>query len=84
MAADRPVYWFPAKRFGWGWGLPRVWQGWLVLAIFAALVGAGAVSLLPSRGPGAFVAYSVVLCLGLMGVCIIKGEPPGRRDRRRD
>lgn len=21
--------WFPAKKFGWGWGLPKVWQGWV-------------------------------------------------------
>jgi hypothetical protein len=25
-------YWFPAKRYGWGWGLPVTWQGWAVLA----------------------------------------------------
>jgi hypothetical protein len=23
-------YWFPAKRYGWGWGIPSSWQGWLV------------------------------------------------------
>jgi hypothetical protein len=28
-------YWFPAGRYGWGWGLPVRWQGWLVLAAFA-------------------------------------------------
>jgi hypothetical protein len=27
-------YWFPAKRYGWGWGIPNVWQGWLVLFVF--------------------------------------------------
>jgi hypothetical protein len=21
--------WFPAKRYGWGWGLPCCWQGWV-------------------------------------------------------
>jgi hypothetical protein len=21
-------YWFPAKRYGWGWGIPSTWQGW--------------------------------------------------------
>lgn len=26
-------YWFPAKRFGWGWGLPSAWQGWVVLLL---------------------------------------------------
>ena len=29
-------YWFPAKRYGWGWGLPVRWQGWVVMAVFAA------------------------------------------------
>ncbi len=23
--------WFPAKKFGWGWGQPKVWQGWVAL-----------------------------------------------------
>ena len=34
-------YWFPARRYGWGWGLPATWQGWLVLAgyVLLALVG---------------------------------------------
>ncbi len=39
------VYWFPAKRYGWGWGLPAVWQSWLVLIGFFVLLGAGAVVL---------------------------------------
>src|SRR6266702_3273794 len=26
-------YWFPAKRYGYGWGIPTTWQGWLVLAV---------------------------------------------------
>ena len=30
----QPKYWFPAKRYGWGWGLPGTWQGWLVVAAF--------------------------------------------------
>ncbi len=23
--------WFPAKKYGYGWGMPVVWQGWVVL-----------------------------------------------------
>jgi hypothetical protein len=34
-------YWFPAKRYGWGWGLPITWQGWLVFAAFIGLVAVG-------------------------------------------
>jgi len=30
-------FWFPAKRFGWGWGPPTKWRGWAVLA--ASLAG---------------------------------------------
>ena len=74
--ADRPPYWFPAKRIGWGWGPPTVWQGWAVMALFAVLLLLGAIRLLPSRGPGVFVAYSAALCVLLMIVCWIKGEPP--------
>ena len=62
MPAEQ-TYWFPAKRYGWGWGLPVVWQGWFVVAAFACLVLGGAVVLLPSYGPAVFVAYSVLLCL---------------------
>lgn len=69
-------YWFPAKRYGWGWGLPTAWQGWVVIAVFAGLVLAGAVVLLPSRGPVMFIAYSVVLCFVLTAVCWLKGERP--------
>lgn len=74
--AKQPKYWFPAKRYGWGWGPPVAWQGWLVLVIFFALVLAGAVVLLPSRGQLAFVAYTFVLVVLLVAVCWIKGEPP--------
>ena len=71
-----PKYWFPAKRYGWGWGLPTAWQGWIVIAIFACLILAGAVVLLPSRGAAVFVAYAVLLCVVLIVVCWFKGEPP--------
>jgi hypothetical protein len=30
------------KRYGWGWGLPAAWQGWVALAVFLGLVAAGA------------------------------------------
>ena len=73
---DKEPYWFPAKRYGWGWGIPTVWQGWVVVAVFAALLVAGAVFILPSWGQPAFVAYSALLCAALVIVCWMKGEPP--------
>jgi hypothetical protein len=26
--------WFGTKKYGWGWGLPKTWQGWAVLIIY--------------------------------------------------
>ena len=69
-------YWFPAKRYGWGWGLPRVWQGWLVYAVFIALVAADSLVFPPRAHMAAFLLYIVVVCAALVGVCWLKGEPP--------
>jgi hypothetical protein len=69
-------YWFPAKRYGWGWGLPDTWQGWLVLATFLGLVVAGAIIFPPAASPVLYVVYIVVLGVLLLGVCWLKGEPP--------
>ncbi len=74
-----PESWFPAKRYGWGWGPPRTWQGWLVLAAFVVLLALGAVVLVPMQRPVCFVAYAAVLCAGLIAVCYLKGEPPSWR-----
>jgi hypothetical protein len=78
-------YWFPAKRYGWGWGLPRTWEGWLVLAAFVALVAAGAWLFPPGATPGSYFTYVLVLAALLLGVCWLTGEPPRWRwgnDRR--
>jgi hypothetical protein len=69
-------YWFPAKRYGYGWGLPATWQGWVVLGAFFVLLLVGAFVLPPSRHPKGFTAYTAVLCGLLFAVCYTKGEPP--------
>jgi hypothetical protein len=73
---EKPEYWFPAKRYGWGWGLPRTWQGWIVLAVFFALIGAGVLYFPPAEHRIGFVIYIVVLIVLLVAVCYAKGEPP--------
>jgi hypothetical protein len=74
-APHRESYWFPARRYGWGWGPPATWQGWVVLAVwFVALIGGTPLLLL-----GHFVlwlTYLLALSLLLMVVCYRKGEPP--------
>ena len=68
------TYWFRAKRYGWGWGLPLTWQGWVVLAVFFALLGAG-MHFLPTN---AFIFFGYVALLSgvLVVICWLKGEPP--------
>jgi hypothetical protein len=73
-----PEYWFRAKRYGWGWGLPIAWQGWLSLAVFYALLLVGAWAILPQYGNGIFVAYAVALVAAQLCVCWLKGEPQRR------
>ncbi|MEJ5999624.1 hypothetical protein [Paucibacter soli] len=68
-------YWFPAKRYGWGWGLPSAWQGWLVLVAFMALLVAGTL-LLRTEPPVFLLAYTAVLGVALVVICWRKGEPP--------
>jgi len=70
-------YWFRAKKYGWGWGLPLKWQGWVVLAGFFVLLAVGNVWLLSStKSPALFLGYVLVLTTTLVGICYAKGEPP--------
>ena len=76
MPIDSTDYWFPAKRYGWGWGLPVCWQGWVVLAIYAVLLAAGIVGLHPERSSTGFVWYVAGLSVLLVLMCWWRGEPP--------
>jgi len=67
-------YWFPAKRYGWGWGLPITWQGWLVDTVWAAALVVGSTQLI--RRPAVFVLYSLGLAAVLLAIHFAKGEPP--------
>ncbi len=72
-------YWFPAKRYGWGWGFPSSWQGWMVLCIFIVLVALGSFVFPPDRQVGLYFGYVGVLTALLIAVCWLKGEPPSWR-----
>jgi hypothetical protein len=76
--ADPDQYWFPAKRRGWGWGPPTVWQGWVVLVgILAANITVG-VLLLPYHVVG-FLCFVLAMVLLMLLICYVKGEPPSWR-----
>jgi hypothetical protein len=68
-------YWFPAKRYGWGWGPPLTWQGWVVLIVWLAILGAAAIRLMPMH-PIEFTVFTLIMVGLLTLICYIKGEPP--------
>ncbi|MFL9863653.1 hypothetical protein PQR67_05665 [Paraburkholderia fungorum] len=69
-------YWFPAKRYGWGWGFPSRWQGWVVLIVYIALMCLDAYRFPPDREPVTFALVVVLLSAALLAICWLKGEPP--------
>ncbi|NKF23092.1 hypothetical protein [Solimonas marina] len=73
----RSDYWFPRRRFGWGWGMPVRWQGWIVLALSLALLFLGLTWLRPLYGQTLFVGYTALVCAALVFICWLKGAPPG-------
>jgi hypothetical protein len=75
LKPDEKKIWFPAKKYGWGWGPPRCWQGWLVLVAYFILIGACAVLLLPKHN-GLFLGCVGILVTVLIFICFLKGEKP--------
>ncbi|MEM5446224.1 hypothetical protein [Paraburkholderia guartelaensis] len=69
-------YWFRAKRYGWGWGLPLTWQGWVVLVAYVLSIALSAILFEPHGQPYAFAAFVILATLALSAVCWLKGEPP--------
>jgi lipoprotein signal peptidase len=76
VPADKP-YWFPAKRYGWGWGPPATWQGWVTALTWIVAVFAGLYLLRHNPyQPGCSLAFILVMGGILTLICYWKGEPP--------
>ena len=72
---DRDI-WFPAKRYGWGRGLPVTWQGWAVTAAYFVVLLIGLFGIDPARQLPLFVAWMLGWSAVLVAVCWWKGERP--------
>jgi hypothetical protein len=75
---DQNQYWFRAKRYGWGWGLPSSPAGWAFFLIWFAALMLG-VACFRRYHPLAPVAFLAVMTALLVLVCYKKGEPPSWR-----
>ncbi len=77
MKPGENKFWFPAKKYGFGWGPPNCWQGWVVVAAYLASLAGCAVLLLPDKK--AFLACVAGLTIVFCTVCWLKGEKAGWR-----
>jgi hypothetical protein len=72
------AYWFRAKPYGWGWGLPSSPAGWVFFLIWLGVLIGGLAWLRRINGllPVLFLGFMTAL---LVIVCYAKGEPPAWR-----
>jgi hypothetical protein len=75
---ERPPFWFAAKRYGYGWGLPVRWEGWVVFAAYVALLYAGIRYIFEPASKLGLGIYIAVLTAVLVAIVFIKGERPLR------
>jgi hypothetical protein len=77
-------YWFRAKRYGWGWGLPVRREGWLVLAGYLIItVGLAAAPVFFGDSAGPVSAVGVIAATFVfVAICYRTGEPPSGAGRR--
>ena len=72
----KPTFWFPVKRYGWGWGLPVRWQGWVVFVSYLGLIFGGMYDFLPQRNALGLLGYISGLTAVLVLIVAVKGERP--------
>jgi hypothetical protein len=74
---EKPVYWFRAKRYGWGWDLPLTWQGWVTYIAFVFLLTLTAISSQFDTNEGVFTFVRIVIALDMLLISVTwwKGEP---------
>ena len=83
MNANDQRYWFRAKRYGWGWGPPITWQGWVVFISWLILFSSG-VYYFAARRSLLHLAFAFAMVIVLVLICYWKGEPPRWRFGGRD
>ena len=75
MKEEMKEIWFPAKKYGFGWGLPICWQGWAVLLSYVLLTAIGSIFLTNSTENMIWLLpYILILTILFIFVCWKKGE----------
>ena len=72
--SSKKTVWFPAKKYGIGWGLPITWQGWVVLLLYIALSIIGTIYF-KQKGKEIFIPFYIIFLTSLfIYICWKKGE----------
>jgi len=71
---EQQRHWFPAKKYGYGWGLPVVWQGWALLLGYLGLVAAAGLAVSGGTDLLWFLPLHLVLTGLFLFVVWKKGE----------
>ncbi|MGB6219961.1 hypothetical protein [Haloferula sp.] len=68
-------YWFPAKRYGWGWGVPSSWQGWVATLLYLLVIVGLAFVFDPAASVVPYLVSVFAASAVLLIICWKKGEP---------
>jgi hypothetical protein len=69
-------YWFPTRRYGWGWGVPYSWKGWAVYIGYFLAISAIVWLAPPTRSRPLFLGLLAFASIVLVAICLLKGERP--------
>lgn len=78
-------YWFKAKKYGWGWGLPANRKGWIAFGAFVAVwlvallwlsFSGGDTEPVSTKNQGIFVGILLLDVLWFVYVSVKYGESP--------
>lgn len=76
MSHEETKFWFPAKSFGWGWGLPVRWQGWVVLLSYIGLFVGAAKFFRDRNDVEGLLWFFGILTVAFVIIVAVKGERP--------
>jgi hypothetical protein len=84
MKKQSAEIWFPAKRYGIGWGAPIHWKGWVVLGVYIFLFILLHFFVNPVFESVLWGSCFILLILSFIVICWIKGEKLSWRWSRKE
>jgi hypothetical protein len=74
--SEKSRYWYAPKRYGWGWGAPTSWHGWIVLVLLIIAIVVPAHWFIRHGHLRIYLTYVWLLAGVQLLICYLKGPPP--------